>query len=115
MASASVFNCSKVLVNGNFSLIESILTNLDLTWHWLFDNCFIFETKTIGANRVILNNVWGYFNMINLIYSNFYGFGRHCDCHYDSYGMITLQGIMFLLMYCYETSIIILLFIGLHA
>ena len=109
MTSASVFNCSKVLVNENCSLIESNVTNLDLTWNWLFKNCFIFETKTIGANRVIRNNVLGYFNMINLIYSNFYGFGIHCDCQYDSYGMIKLQCIMFLLMYCYETSIIMLL------
>ena len=103
MASASALNCSKVLVNGNFSLTESNLTNLDFIWNLLFANCFIFETKAVGTNMVIHNIVWGYFNKIDLIYSNFCELGIHCYRQYDLYGLITLQCIMFLLLlpYCF--------------
>ena len=90
-------------------MIESNLTILDLTWNWLFENCFIFETKAIEANMVIRNNMWSHFNRINLISGNFYGFGIHCYCEYDLYGVIALQCIMCLLMYWYETQIMILL------
>ena len=93
-----------MLVNEITSSIESNLTIFDLTWNLLFANCVTFETKAIGANMVIHNNVWGYFNTIDLILSIFYGLDIHCYYQYDLHGMITLQ-----LLYCCETRIMILL------
>ena len=106
MASASVLNCSKVLTNANFSSIESNLTNMDLTWNWVFANCFRLETKAIGWNMAINNNVLSYFSKIDLVCGNFYGIVMQYCWQYDLYAMIALQCIMCLLMN--ETSIVIL-------
>ena len=66
-------------------LVESILTNLNFSWKWLFSNSFIFETKASGWNMVISDKVWDYFNEIDWICSNFYGLGMHCY-QYNLYG-----------------------------
>ena len=108
MASASVLNCFNVLTNANFSSIESNLTNMDLAWNWVFANCFIFETKAIGRNMAINNNVLGYFSKIDLVCGNFYVISMQHYWQYDLYAMIASQCMMYSLMN--ETSIVILVF-----
>ena len=88
MASVSVSDCFQVLVNVISALIKLNLTIFDLTQNWVIHTCTILKTAAIGDILVILHVIWSYFEDINSILSNFYGFdiliGMNCD-EYNSY------------------------------
>ena len=116
MVSRGVSICFQVLVNGFVILLESNLTNLNLTPKWLFSNSIRFETKAIGWNMVISDRLWDYFNKINWSCSNFCGLGLHYyqyNCYEYQYNITIILKIKriqcrpSLLMH--ETSIMILL------
>ena len=72
MASTGVSKCFKMLVNENASSIVSNPTIFDLTRNGPFSNSSIFETRAIGWNMAILDNVQGYFKAFNPICNSFY-------------------------------------------
>ena len=111
MASASVVNCFKGLINGMIFLVGSTLTNLDLTWNLINSICFISQTMAIRWNMAILDNVWCYFKPKNSILINLNGF-------HVLFNLYHLESVLCLIMtkflhqiHTIKTIIIILFFV----
>ena len=106
MASTSVLKCFKVLVNENASLIVSNPTIFDLTWTWPFSNSSIFETRAIGWNMVILDNVEGYFKAFNPIFNSFYELDILFTINFPQYQYQTSNIVIIMIMIKVQSLII---------